>query len=112
MTALYDRIGEGYSGLRRADPRIAAQIYEALGPPARLLNLGAGTGNYELSDREVIAVEPSGAMIRQRPSGAAPVVQATASALPFARDAFAQPSPCSPSITGLTPSPACASCAG
>ena len=78
MTALYDRIGDGYAGLRRPDPRIAARLAAALGPSASLLNLGAGTGNYEPEDRQVVAVEPSREMIRQRPAGAAPAVQAVA----------------------------------
>lgn len=88
MPALYDRIGDGYAGLRRADPRIAAQLVAALGPPAPLLNLGAGTGNYEPKDRWVVAVEPSVEMIRQRPARAAPAVRAVAQALPFAEGAF------------------------
>jgi SAM-dependent methyltransferase len=88
MSALYDRIGAGYAGLRRADPRIADRIHALLGPPARLLNVGSGTGNYEPVDREVVAVEPSAGMIRQRPPGAAPAVRAEASALPFADGAF------------------------
>ena len=71
MSALYDRIGDGYAGLRRADPRIAAHLDAALGPPAPLLNLGAGTGNYEPEDRWVVAVEPSVEMIRQRPAKSA-----------------------------------------
>lgn len=88
MPALYDRIGDGYAGLRRADPRIAARLDAALGPPAPLLNLGAGTGNYEPEDRWVVAVEPSVEMIRQRPARAAPAVRAVAQALPFADGAF------------------------
>jgi SAM-dependent methyltransferase len=89
MPALYDRIGDGYAGLRRSDPRIAARLIAALGPPAPLLNLGAGTGNYEPEDRWVVAVEPSVEMIRQRPAKAAPAVRAVAQALPFADGAFA-----------------------
>jgi SAM-dependent methyltransferase len=88
MPALYDRIGDGYAGLRRADPRIAGRLVAALGPPAPLLNLGAGTGNYEPADRWVVAVEPSVEMIRQRPARAAPAVRAVAQALPFADGAF------------------------
>ena len=88
MTPLYDRIGDGYAGLRRPDPRIAARLAAALGPSASLLNLGAGTGNYEPEDRQVVAVEPSREMIRQRPTGAAPAVQAVAAHLPFADEAF------------------------
>jgi hypothetical protein len=50
------------------------------------VNVGAGAGSYEPKDRDVIAVEPSETMIRQRPQGAAPVVRASAMSLPF-RDA-------------------------
>jgi SAM-dependent methyltransferase len=52
------------------------------------VNVGAGAGSYEPADRLVVAVEPSGVMIRQRPPGN-PVVQASASALPFRDDTFA-----------------------
>jgi SAM-dependent methyltransferase len=51
-----------------------------------VINIGAGAGSYEPSDRRVVAVEPALTMIRQREPGAAPVVRAVASALPF-RDA-------------------------
>ena len=88
MTALYDRIGDGYARLRRPDPRIAARLRAALGPARRVLNVGAGTGNYEPPGLDLVAVEPSGDMIRQRPPGAAPCVQALAGALPFADGAF------------------------
>ncbi|HWA52921.1 MAG TPA: class I SAM-dependent methyltransferase [Solirubrobacterales bacterium] len=84
----YDRLGRGYAGVRRPDPRIAARIDEALGKARTVLNIGAGTGSYEPPGREVTAVEPSGEMIAQRPAGAAPVVQASAEALPFADDSF------------------------
>lgn len=88
MSALYDRIGDGYARLRRPDPRIAARLRAALGPARRVLNVGAGTGNYEPSGLDLVAVEPSREMIRQRPPGAAPCVQALAGALPFADGAF------------------------
>lgn len=88
LPTLYDRIGDGYAGLRRADPRIAARLHAALGPSDTLLNLGAGTGNYEPADRRVVAVEPSWAMIRQRRPDAPPAVQAVAARLPFADGAF------------------------
>ena len=48
-----------------------------------MLNVGAGTGSYEPTDREVLAVEPSHTMIEQRPPGAAPVIQASAEELPL-----------------------------
>ena len=86
--AAYDRIGIGYSRHRRADPRIAARIEAALGDAGTVLNVGAGAGSYEPADREVTAVEPSAEMIAQRPAGAAPVVQASAEALPFDDDSF------------------------
>jgi SAM-dependent methyltransferase len=84
----YDRTGLGYAEVRRADPRIAARVDAALGDARTVLNVGAGAGSYEPSDREVTAVEPSELMISQRPAGSAPVVQASAEDLPFADDAF------------------------
>jgi SAM-dependent methyltransferase len=84
----YDRIGVGYRQVRRPDPRIAARIEAALGDARTVLNVGAGTGSYEPTDREVTAVEPSQVMIDQRPEDAAPAVQASAEALPFEDDSF------------------------
>lgn len=84
----YDRLGQGYSRVRRPDPRIAAQIDAALGKARTVLNVGAGTGSYEPEGREVTAVEPSAEMIGQRPPGSAPVVQASAEGLPFADASF------------------------
>jgi SAM-dependent methyltransferase len=86
--AAYDRIGVGYVKARRPDPRIAAKIVEALGNSRSVLNIGAGTGSYEPAGCEVTAVEPSAEMISQRPIGTAPVVQASAEALPFENDSF------------------------
>ena len=84
----YDEIGRTYAHTRATDPRIAAAIWEALGDARTVVNVGAGTGNYEPPDREVTAVEPSAVMIAQRPPEAAPVVQAGAEALPFEDDSF------------------------
>jgi SAM-dependent methyltransferase len=86
--AAYDRIGVDYAKARRTDPRIAARIAAALGNARSVLNVGAGAGSYEPLGREVTAVEPSAEMISQRPSGSAPVVQASAEALPFENDSF------------------------
>jgi len=80
---LYDRIGAGYKA-----HRIGAAILHALGPAGSVVNVGAGAGSYEPTDRPVVAVEPSPTMIRQRPPGSAPVVQASATALPFRDGAF------------------------
>src|SRR5262249_5560327 len=88
VAPVYDRIGKGYAVTRRADPRIARMIRAALGDARRLLNVGAGTGSYEPDDMDVVAVEPSWEMIRQRRPGAAPVVRAAAERLPFASRAF------------------------
>src|SRR5215468_1410280 len=88
MPAVYDEIGHSYVVTRQPDPRIAAAIRAALGEVRTVLNVGAGTGSYEPADLQVIAVEPSRAMIQQRPSGAAPVVQAIAEHLPWADAAF------------------------
>ena len=84
----YDEIGRTYARTRATDPRIAAAIWEGLGDARTVVNVGAGTGNYEPPDREVTAVEPSAVMIAQRPPDAAPVVQASAESLPFEDDSF------------------------
>jgi SAM-dependent methyltransferase len=85
---LYDRIGRGYAAYRRPEPRIAARIVEALGDARSVVNVGAGAGSYEPADRAVVAVEPSGEMVRQRATDAAPAVRACAEQLPFRDRAF------------------------
>jgi SAM-dependent methyltransferase len=85
---LYDTIGATYSVTRRTEPRIAAQVWAALGDAGTVLNVGAGTGSYEPSDRDVTAVEPSAIMRAQRPAGAALCVAATAESLPFEDKSF------------------------
>ncbi|MEU8261718.1 class I SAM-dependent methyltransferase [Micromonospora sp. NPDC048999] len=84
----YETTGEGYAVQRRPDSRIAAIIHTALGDAGTVLNVGAGAGSYEPSDRHVVAVEPSASMRAQRPAGAAPAVNATAENLPFDDDSF------------------------
>jgi len=84
--AIYDAIGQGYSQMRRPDPRIAERILWALGSSESVVNVGAGTGSYEPRDRRVVAVEPSLVMIHQRLPEAPPAVRASATQLPF-RDA-------------------------
>lgn len=88
MAARYDLIGVDYARLRRPDPRIAARIDAALGDAQTVLNVGAGSGNYEPIGRRLTALEPSAEMIRQRPAHAAPAIQGQAEALPFADGAF------------------------
>jgi len=85
---LYDAIGAAYTVTRRTDARIAEQIWAALGDARTVLNVGAGTGSYEPSDRDVTAVEPSATMRAQRPAGAAPCVAASAESLPFEDQSF------------------------
>jgi ubiquinone/menaquinone biosynthesis C-methylase UbiE len=79
----YELHGRTYSQHRRPDPRIAERIHAALGDARTVLNVGAGTGSYEPSDRWVLAVEPSATMRAQRPADAAPAIAASAEALPF-----------------------------
>jgi SAM-dependent methyltransferase len=79
---VYDRIGTGYARTRRPDPRLAAALWEALGDARTVVNVGAGAGSYE-PPCTVLAVEPSSAMVAQRPADAAPVVRAVAEALPL-----------------------------
>jgi SAM-dependent methyltransferase len=83
----YEQRGRTYARHRRADPRIAERIQAALGDAQTVLNVGAGAGSYEPTDRWVLAVEPSATMRAQRPPDAAPVISARAEALPFDDDA-------------------------
>ncbi len=87
-TTIYDEIGRGYALARKPDPRIAEAISTALGDASSVINVGAGTGSYEPTDRQVLAVEPSQTMIRQRPRGVAPCVQGRAEALPVETASF------------------------
>jgi SAM-dependent methyltransferase len=84
----YERIGVGYAERRQPDPRIERRILDALGDARSVVNVGAGAGSYEPSDRRVVAVELTSQMLEQRPADAAPAVQATAEWLPFAAAAF------------------------
>lgn len=88
MSAKYDTIGINYAELRKPDRRIARIIESALGSAETVLNVGAGTGSYEPTDRSVTAVEPSREMIRKRSPGAAEAVQASADDLPFDDKSF------------------------
>lgn len=84
----YDELGDAYATVRREDPRLAAFIHAGLGDARTVLNVGAGTGNYEPADRYVVAVEPSATMRAQRRPDAAPAIRAYADALPFDDGAF------------------------
>lgn len=83
MNTLYDSIGLNYSNLRKADSRIAQTIETALGGAKTVLNVGAGAGSYEPTDRQITAIEPSAEMIQQRPASNATVIQGRAEDIPF-----------------------------
>jgi len=84
----YDVIGEGYAAQRRPEPRWMEVLQRELDGCEPILNVGAGAGSYEPGGKDLIAVEPSFAMLRQRPPGAAPVVCARAECLPFPEQSF------------------------
>jgi SAM-dependent methyltransferase len=84
----YEAGGIGYAVQRRPDPRIAALIHAGLGAARTVVNVGAGAGSYEPTDRDVTAVEPSAAMRAQRPAHLSAAVDAVAEALPFPDDSF------------------------
>lgn len=86
--ASYDRIGQGYARFRKPDPRIEARLMSALAGARTVVNVGAGTGSYEPTDRVVLAVEPSEQMIKQRPLDAAPCIRAVAERLPLSDQSF------------------------
>ena len=79
----YDEIGIGYRPLRQPDARIQSLIHERLGDAKRIVNLGAGAGSYEPTNRSVVAVEPSRTMLAQRRPGSAPAIEGRAESLPF-----------------------------
>lgn len=79
----YASIGTVYRDYRIADARIAAVVHAALGDARTVLNIGAGTGSYEPTDRVVTAVEPSATMRARRPAHLAQAIDAYAEHLPF-----------------------------
>lgn len=81
--ARYDAIGVGYSATRREDPDLRGRLHAALGDARSVVNVGAGTGSYEPTDRHVIAIEPSDTMSAQRDRHRVPAIRATADALPL-----------------------------
>jgi ubiquinone/menaquinone biosynthesis C-methylase UbiE len=92
---VYDAIGRGYAGARRADPTIVSKLHESLSTAAgrRLLDVAAGTGNYSgaFSDLgwNVTALEPSAVMRAQRQADTSITwVGGIAERLPFRADAF------------------------
>lgn len=84
----YGRTGAVYPTYRRPDHRIAAAIHAALDDARTVLNVGAGAGSYEPTDRDVTPVEPSAAMRARRPAHLAAAVDAVAEHLPFEDGTF------------------------
>lgn len=84
----YGEIGGSYSRYRQPDPVIEAHIHAALGEARSVLNVGAGAGSYEPTDRAVTAVEPSASIRAQRPAHLVEAVDAVAEDLPFADKSF------------------------
>ena len=84
----YAAHGAGYGRQRRTDPRLAAWVHAALGDARTVLNVGAGAGSYEPTDRHVLAIEPSAAMRAQRPAHLTPAVDAVAGKLPLDDQTF------------------------
>jgi ubiquinone/menaquinone biosynthesis C-methylase UbiE len=95
--AIYDTIGSGYDGSRRADPRIAAELFRmlAVAPGTSVLDVGCGTGNYtrELAARGLVmtGLEPSEEMLSKARAKSSTIawVPGRAEALPFADETFA-----------------------
>jgi hypothetical protein len=84
----YGTIGVRYTSYRQPEPRIGELISTALGDARTVVNVGAGAGSYETTDREVTPVEPSAVMRAQRPAHLPEAVEAVAEHLPFEDDAF------------------------
>lgn len=84
----YSTLAVDYANVRRPDPRIGARLHAALGSARKVINVGAGTGSYEPTDREVVAVEPAAGMRAKRPPGLPPAIDAVAESLPFDDDTF------------------------
>jgi Methyltransferase domain len=85
---IYEPIGKTYAATRQPDVRIATQIRHALGDVTRVINVGAGAGSYEPTDCDVVAIDPSITMLRQRSDSACPSVVGRAESLPFSDGSF------------------------
>lgn len=86
--ANYGVIGTNYTNYRQPEPHFAAAILAAIGDARTLLNVGAGAGSYEPTDRSVTALEPSASMRAQRPAHLPAAIDGTAERLPFPDKSF------------------------
>lgn len=82
MSTRYDRIGQGYAARRQPDPALERRIHQALGDARTVVNVGAGAGSYEPTDRLVLAIEPSEVMAAQRTADR-PAIRGVAQDLPL-----------------------------
>ncbi len=80
MQVNYDEFAPDYINYRVPDARIAAMIRRHLTHGSKVLNVGADQGSYEPTDCDLIALEPSGAMISRRAEKCAPAIQGFAEA--------------------------------
>jgi ubiquinone/menaquinone biosynthesis C-methylase UbiE len=90
----FDPIAPAYAAHRRADPVVVAAVLDGV-RTGRVLEVGAGTGNYAIAVHEVTgvdctAIEPSREMlaVAQERSSAVRFVGAVAERLPFADGEF------------------------
>jgi len=84
----YSKIGLLYAKYRQPEARIAALIHNELVSAKTVLNIGAGAGSYEPTDKIVTAVEPSATMRAQRPPHLTQAIDAVAEHLPFPDGSF------------------------
>ena len=95
MTVGYDHLAETYGRYRRCSADVLRELVTGLTSASRVLEIGAGTGNYTRALRELArchctAVEPSGAMrdLLQRACSEVDVVAGTGEQLPVLDDSF------------------------
>lgn len=79
----YAETAPRYLSTRKEDPCIRELIHEALGDARSVVNVGAGAGAYEPTDRKVVPIEPSKPMIALRPPHLPRAVRAYAENLPL-----------------------------
>lgn len=90
----YDSWAEKYDQTRGVSPSVLSLMLKALGPPGgrRLLDIGAGTGNYTVALRDAgfhaLPCDPSAGMARRAASKLDAAVLANGQALPFEDASF------------------------
>lgn len=88
MPVDYNQLADQYINYRRPDPRIASRILYHVNGAKEALNVGAGIGSYEPEICNVVAIEPSYEMIKQRKNSKATLIQGIAENLPFKDNSF------------------------